>query len=559
MDIAPAPHGFAPAPHGFAPAPHGFAPAPHRFAPAPHGFAPAAHGFAPAHLMDLPQLTSWICPSSPHGFAPAPHGFAPAPHGFAPAHLMDLPQLTSWICPSSPHGFAPAHLMDLPQLTSWICPSGSWICPSGSWIFPSSSWICPRPPWIWPSSPPGYGPAHLRGVFAPSEHPAARSLGASLGEPRDQPRLAGSEQAAEGETPAQGDGVTLRAGVTWCGPHPPPPRYDATGKKRPLRVISSKDRRVHDHMPFPSKEEYGWYSQTLPLKKSSHGQMKMNMQEKMPHSLKYKNSSDDMTFPKLKELVKISTLPSRGYNKNPRTGNDGLDRNVKYSLTEHPEMQSSSAPRKGQLKKDSVEKLQSPSSKENGGMFVIDATCVLVKAEYILPPQTEQVKLISYPEDPQDMSKKKSLSNQGHLGGIAKEKPISLHDSQSNTNLKERALRILGLSMVELDQKTNAKPISSHPSPETPETPIKSYTKRPNYFAKDLREAVSRIRRHTAPDSDTDEELEKPLQRSFLESPEVTSCSSDTSDSEVTKYRNRNMTGISNAAPSPDDSELQLP
>ncbi|XP_063300800.1 uncharacterized protein LOC134595789 [Pelobates fuscus] len=246
-------------------------------------------------------------------------------------------------------------------------------------------------------------------------------------------------------------------------------------RQRPLRVIS-KERTGQSHInSFPMKEEYSRYSQTLPLKKDPYLHIKADMQERIPtvHSRKNRNINEDIAFPKWREPGKFSTIPGRGHNHILYRPHDGLHRSVKYDLPDPSETNNWGTPRKGQLKEATSEKTQPPLLKENEGMFVIDATCVVVKAEYIFPPRTEQVKFLSYPEVSPGLMKRDIQSNRKIYFGSTEPKPnlnyithlsppsqkaesTSDHfNHQSHErdipNLKERAMRILGLSMVDLE------------------------------------------------------------------------------------------------------------
>ncbi|XP_044851414.1 dendrin [Mauremys mutica] len=230
----------------------------------------------------------------------------------------------------------------------------------------------------------------------------------------------------------------------------------------------------------------------------------------------------------------------------------------------------------------------------HGGVFVIDATCVVIRAEYIPPPRREQVRLLGSPppQDPASPCQRLLLASRPHLGAserAAGPPPPSPGDG----SLGERAARILGLPTAELGleepqgacaQRENpgrwgqqaGAALSGSPerlvggpgvhgllslaaSPEEPpgvpggrETPgdgtnpsvepgpgpgwgreapgngasrgdpqalpprARPCARRPALCTRDLREAVSRIRRHTAPDSDTDEEPAGPAPRSHV-------------------------------------------
>ncbi|XP_070596694.1 dendrin isoform X2 [Erythrolamprus reginae] len=201
--------------------------------------------------------------------------------------------------------------------------------------------------------------------------------------------------------------------------------------------------------------------------------------------------------------------------------------------------------------------LSKPLPQRHGGLFVIDATCVVIQAHYIPSPRMEQVCYLA----------------QGEAGSI--KNPTS-PGSPGPTLMEERAARILGLPLGELgvteaeqgimapgtprsengampgdsSGREKMKRVSSAPGsprkPPGPSTPNRSQVgpakQEPPYlegrrsttppcprtdglpprkeepgisaqshssYICDLKKAMSRIRRHTAPDSDTDEELEK--------------------------------------------------
>ncbi|XP_050780866.1 dendrin isoform X1 [Gopherus flavomarginatus] len=214
----------------------------------------------------------------------------------------------------------------------------------------------------------------------------------------------------------------------------------------------------------------------------------------------------------------------------------------------------------------------------HGGIFVIDATCVVIRAKYIPPPKREQVRLLGSPppRDPASPCQRLLLASRPHLGASERAAWPPL-PSPGDGSLGERAARLLGLPMAELGleepqgacaQQENpghwsqqvgadlpgsperlvggprvhglpspaASPKelpgvpgdstnpsvepgpgwgreapgngSSHGEPQALPPRARPCAKRPALCTRDLREAVSRIRRHTAPDSDTDEEPE---------------------------------------------------
>ncbi|XP_044277408.1 dendrin [Varanus komodoensis] len=188
-----------------------------------------------------------------------------------------------------------------------------------------------------------------------------------------------------------------------------------------------------------------------------------------------------------------------------------------------------------------------PAPRRQGGLFVIDATCVVIQAHYIPPPRTERVRYVG-PERPPDKARA----------------PASPR-SPAPASLEERAARILGLSLSELGSPEAGgsprlragacgaaagpapgagQPGGAGSAPSSPRKPLPapaptgSQAAPPEQgprgvaapcqegggpaqgdeapapaaqgrsYVRDLKEAMSRIRRHTAPDSDTEEELE---------------------------------------------------
>ncbi|XP_063149028.1 dendrin [Candoia aspera] len=201
--------------------------------------------------------------------------------------------------------------------------------------------------------------------------------------------------------------------------------------------------------------------------------------------------------------------------------------------------------------------------RRQGGLFVIDATCVMIQAQYIPPPRMEQVCYLA----------------QEGAGTI---KNTTSPGSPGPTLMEERAARILGLPLHELGvteaaggieaprisrphvmesgavcgDSSGREQVKRTPSascsprkPSVPPTPNRSQegpaeqepacleakgttaaspcpgsrgllqskeepvpSAQSQSYIWDLKEAMSRIRRHTAPDSDTDEELEKESQ-----------------------------------------------
>ncbi|XP_006902561.1 PREDICTED: dendrin [Elephantulus edwardii] len=212
------------------------------------------------------------------------------------------------------------------------------------------------------------------------------------------------------------------------------------------------------------------------------------------------------------------------------------------------------------------------------GIFVIDATCVVIRSQYVPTPlRTQHVQLLparvphvggdapsppmcgkeegearaALPSPCQKLLQRSSPSHQTVAGRGSEAEGGEPGDSA----LQERASSILGLPVVELNLR------DTHTQPGSPEHPAlgaaalevvgttteglkeasavprlvgRSWARTPGPYAGALREAVSRIRRHTAPDSDSDEAAEL----------SVHSGSSDGSDTETsgTSWRSEQTT-----------------
>uniref|UniRef100_A0A8C0GN73 Dendrin n=1 Tax=Chelonoidis abingdonii TaxID=106734 RepID=A0A8C0GN73_CHEAB len=156
----------------------------------------------------------------------------------------------------------------------------------------------------------------------------------------------------------------------------------------------------------------------------------------------------------------------------------------------------------------------------HGGIFVIDATCVVIRAEYIPPPRRAHVRLLGSPppRDPASPCQRLLLASRPHLGA-SERAAWPPPPSPGDGSLGERAAWILGLPTAELGLgEPQGAPTSPKDRGEPQALPPRARpcTKRPALCTRDLREAVSRIRRHTAPDSDTDEEPEGLALRSHV-------------------------------------------
>ncbi|XP_072265432.1 dendrin [Pyxicephalus adspersus] len=253
-----------------------------------------------------------------------------------------------------------------------------------------------------------------------------------------------------------------------------PDNYESDKWKRQLRVISSKESKLKvnsNTTPYTSK--YGWYSHTLPLNKD-HMKTYMPGDTPFPSSRSKSNFKQDALSPKWREQGKINTLPSRGRDHSRWRGEDKLKPEKTQNLFEPVAEQSNKLGRRSNTIKEVLDKNQAQSSKENDGFFVIDATCVVVKAEYIFPPITEQVTFLhDEPPKEEDLSTKKHSTVTGKNKTIPNQLPRSKTFSTmksfsekkcSDTNnfkelstkravpsLTARAVRILGLSIGDLE------------------------------------------------------------------------------------------------------------
>ncbi|KAH0510644.1 Dendrin [Microtus ochrogaster] len=214
-----------------------------------------------------------------------------------------------------------------------------------------------------------------------------------------------------------------------------------------------------------------------------------------------------------------------------------------------------------------------PSRRE--GIFVIDATCVVIKSQYVPTLRTQQVQLLpsgkpcignDSPRQPkpcheegegvaanpsvcQKLLLSSGISNQPGGGRECEAEG----GEQGDSSLEDRASCNLGLPVCEV----NLRDASTQPgSPEHPTLGPAAlgcavgvlrrtgggWARTPGPYAGALREAVSRIRRHTAPDSDSDEAEE-------LSDHSGSSDGSDT-DAPGASWRNeRTLPAIGNSHP----------
>ncbi|XP_004863238.1 dendrin, partial [Heterocephalus glaber] len=180
------------------------------------------------------------------------------------------------------------------------------------------------------------------------------------------------------------------------------------------------------------------------------------------------------------------------------------------------------------------------------GIFVIDATCVVIRSQYVPAPRTQQVQLLpsgesrivghgpgqpkgskeegeralGFPSACQKLLLSSRLLHQPSAGHGCKAKGGKPEDS----SLEERASPVLGLLVGEVNLPCAAVPpgiperAASGPAAPADAGSVRGsklaaaprpvgggWARTPGPYAGALREAVSRIRRHTAPDSDSDE------------------------------------------------------
>lgn len=228
------------------------------------------------------------------------------------------------------------------------------------------------------------------------------------------------------------------------------------------------------------------------------------------------------------------------------------------------------------------------------GIFVIDATCVVIKSQYVPTSRTQQVQLLppgepcvvsDSPRQPKPCHKEEEGEEAAANLSSCQKRLLScrvLNQSgegreseaeggeQGDSSLEDRVSCVLGLPVGEV----NLRDAPTQPgSPERPAlgpaapgcagsvkgfeaagVPRRtggSWARTPGPYAGALREAVSRIRRHTAPDSDSDE----------AEELSVHSGSSDGSDTDApgASWRNeRTLPTVGNSRPKEGGKTAEL-
>ncbi|XP_003793645.2 dendrin [Otolemur garnettii] len=224
------------------------------------------------------------------------------------------------------------------------------------------------------------------------------------------------------------------------------------------------------------------------------------------------------------------------------------------------------------------------------GVFVIDATCVVIRSQYVPTPQTQQVQLLpsGVPRVVGDAPSQPKAGKEEGEGATVSPPPCQklllssrlLHQpgqglgceaeggKLGDTLLEERASRILGLPVGEVNLR------DAPTQPGTPEHQAlgpaalggigrtegsevvavqwragRGWARNPGPYAGALREAVSRIRRHTAPDSDTDEAEELSVHSSSYEG-------SDTEAPGASWRNERTLPGVGNSQEGGKTAEL---
>ncbi|KAM6153993.1 dendrin [Erethizon dorsatum] len=223
------------------------------------------------------------------------------------------------------------------------------------------------------------------------------------------------------------------------------------------------------------------------------------------------------------------------------------------------------------------------------GVFVIDATCVVIRSQYVPTPRTQQVQVLPFGEPrvmgdgPRQPKGSKEEGERASIFPSACQKLLLssrfLHQASGghgceaeggkpkDSSPEERASRILGLSVGEVNLPcAAAQPGSPERAASGPAAPADAgslrgskltaaprragggWARTPAPYAGALREAVSRIRRHTAPDSDSDEGEEL----------SVHSGSSDGSDTEApgASWRNERTLPVTRDTPPGEDGKI---
>uniref|UniRef100_A0A8C6MNX1 Dendrin n=1 Tax=Mus spicilegus TaxID=10103 RepID=A0A8C6MNX1_MUSSI len=223
-----------------------------------------------------------------------------------------------------------------------------------------------------------------------------------------------------------------------------------------------------------------------------------------------------------------------------------------------------------------------PAGRE--GIFVIDATCVVIKSQYVPTPRTQQGQLVPsgescsvsdslsqpkpcHEEEGEGAAAHPSVCQKRLLSSRVLNQPSEGREceaevgQQGDSSLEERSSSGLGFPVGEVNPRDAPTQPGSQEHPTLgPAAPVCAgslkgseaagvprragggWARTPGPYAGALREAVSRIRRHTAPDSDSDE----------AEDLSVHSGSSDGSDTDApgASWRNeRTLPALGNTRP----------
>ncbi|KAJ1160843.1 hypothetical protein NDU88_001336 [Pleurodeles waltl] len=222
-------------------------------------------------------------------------------------------------------------------------------------------------------------------------------------------------------------------------------------------------------------------------------------------------SRHDPSHPRWMELVKANTLPRQTAATWNRYERDFQPFRTSYETPRARSHQTERKPTSEQPPEwteasESVVKENQTSKKESNGVFIIDATCVLIRAEYIFPPKKEQVKYLHNGRTKTSGNKRESdlecLSEQDHhrpdsrdgkhsvrspcqkrvqnkqLGHQLEKSGLETNNGWSTSFLhsprmeridpvsvpkpqvvQDRASRILGLSVIDLEHTLGAKSV----------------------------------------------------------------------------------------------------
>ncbi|XP_078541947.1 dendrin [Lissotriton helveticus] len=304
-------------------------------------------------------------------------------------------------------------------------------------------------------------------------------------------------------------------------------------QRYPVQSVYAREPKIQDQADFEhAGGRMSHYSQTLPRRKPPLGMVAVGKQflygrrrslEQVEPVLyggvllenveQRRVSRHDPSHPRWMEQVKANTLPRQTAASQSqcekdfqqfRTSSDSprarSHQNERRPASEQPPEWTETS--------ESFVKENQTSKKESNGMFVIDATCVLIRAEYIFPPKKEQVKYLHQggtkisddkrkpdltclserdQQSPANRDDKhsvrspcqkrilnKQLGHQLEMPGLETNNGWStsfLHSSRMERSdpfpvfkphvVQERASKILGLPVIDLEHTLEVKPVKS--------------------------------------------------------------------------------------------------